>query len=111
MFKQLIDNAIDAMASARGQENALLIKTRPHEHEVEIIIHDTGPGIAEDIRNRVFEPFFTTKGGSGKQAGMGLSMVRDVINEHAGSIEIDPAYLEGCRFEIRLPVSHQSREA
>jgi nitrogen fixation negative regulator NifL len=111
MFKQLIDNAIDAMSSAKAQENALLIKTTPIENEVEIIVQDSGPGISEALRNKVFEPFFTTKAGSGKQVGMGLSMVREVINEHAGSIEIDSAYANGCRFVIRLPVTRNNHEA
>ena len=108
MFKQLIDNAIDAMSLGKSQDNALLIKTIALDNEIKIIIQDSGPGIPEELRNKVFEPFFTTKGGSGKQAGMGLSMVRDVINEHAGSIEIDQEYSAGCRFEISLPVSRNS---
>lgn len=108
MFKQLVDNAIDAMASGKAANNSLLIKTEAVDNELEIIIQDSGPGIPEDIRNRVFEPFFTTKGSRGKQAGMGLSMVQDVINEHAGSIQIDPGYTAGCRFVIRLPLTRST---
>ena len=105
MFKQLIDNAIDAMSEGKRQERSLLIKTDAGEHELAIIVQDSGPGIPEHLHTRVFEPFFTTKGSSGKQAGMGLTMVRDVINEHAGSIRIDPMFSAGCRFEVRLPLS------
>lgn len=104
MFKQLVDNAIDAMSSSKVPNKSLLIKTEVIDNELEIIVQDSGPGIPEELRNRVFEPFFTTKGNSGKQAGMGLSMVQDVINEHAGSISIDPHLTGGCRFTIRLPL-------
>ena len=47
---------------------------------------------------------FTTKNRMGGRAGMGLSMVRDVINEHSGTIEIDPDFKSGCRFLINFPV-------
>lgn len=110
MFKQLIDNSIDAMSSSNGIENSLLIKTTALNNEVEVVMQDTGPGISEELRNKVFEPFFTTKGGTGKQAGMGLSMVREVINEHASSIEIDPFYKNGCRFVIRIPTSSKNNQ-
>lgn len=56
MFKQLIDNAIDAMAAGRAQENALLIKTAPGDQEVEIIIQDTGPGILMSCVTRFLNP-------------------------------------------------------
>jgi len=105
MFKQLIDNAIDAMSSGKAHDRSLLIKTDASENELEIIVQDSGPGIPEHLHTRVFQPFFTTKGSSGKQAGMGLTMVQDVINEHAGSIHIDADFTAGCRFEIRLPLS------
>ncbi len=105
MFKQLIDNAIDAMATGKSPVKSLLIKTQAMDNELDVTIQDSGPGIPEALRNKVFEPFFTTKGSSGKQAGMGLSMVQEVINQHAGSIRIDPNYNSGCRFEIRLPLS------
>jgi len=108
MFKQLVDNAIDAMSTGKSQSKSLLIKTAASDNELDIIVQDSGPGIAVDLRNKVFEPFFTSKANGGKQAGMGLSMVRDVINEHAGSINIDPDFDNGCRFNIRLPL-HKSR--
>lgn len=104
MFKQLIDNAIDAMSTGKTHNKSLLIKTMAMDNELEILVQDSGPGIPVGLRNKVFEPFFTTKGSSGKQAGMGLSMVQEVINQHAGSIRIDPDYSNGCRFELRLPL-------
>lgn len=104
MFNQLIDNAIDAIAGQRGRQRELRIATQHDGDVITVRIEDTGPGIAPELRMKVFEPFFTTKGERSRVAGMGLAMVRDVINEHAGSVEVDPTYQEGCRVLVRLPV-------
>lgn len=104
MFKQLIDNAIDAMAGHRGQQRELRIRTQAEGENVLVTIEDTGPGIEPQLRHKVFEPFFTTKKQSGKGTGMGLATVQEIVNEHAGTIEIDPNYQAGCRIHLRLPV-------
>jgi len=69
-----------------------------------VTIEDTGPGIPEALRLKVFEPFFTTKGAAGRRAGMGLPLVQEMVNEHAGTIGIDPTYTEGCRFRVQFPL-------
>jgi signal transduction histidine kinase len=51
-----------------------------------VIIADTGPGIAEDVKGRIFEPFFTTRV---KGTGLGLSIVRNIIESHGGSIRLE----------------------
>ncbi len=105
MIKQLIDNAIDAMVESGVDEPELRINTDVVSDTLVVRLADTGPGIPEELRLKVFEPFYTTKGASGRRAGMGLPMVQEVVNEHAGTIEIDPDYREGCCFIIRLPVN------
>ena len=70
-------------------------------------VEDTGPGIPDDLRLKIFEPFFTTKK-SNNRAGMGLSMVQDVVNEYAGTLEIDPAYTDGARFIVTLPIRQKT---
>jgi nitrogen fixation negative regulator NifL len=107
MIKQLIDNAADAMTQRGIERRELRIATRAGSDSLVLSVEDTGPGIPEDRRLKVFEPFFTTKGGRGGRAGMGLPMVQEVVNEHAGTVEIDPAYREGCRIQVRLPLRGQ----
>jgi nitrogen fixation negative regulator NifL len=104
LFKQLVDNAIDAMAGVRGGARELHLRTEAVDQSLIVTIEDTGPGIPEAQRLKVFEPFFTTKGAAGRRAGMGLPMVQEVVNEHSGTIEIDPTYTEGCRFRVRFPL-------
>jgi nitrogen fixation negative regulator NifL len=109
MFKQLVDNAIDAMSSISGPRE-LSITTGATDTVIEVTIADTGRGIPPDQRLKVFEPFFSTKKGKGAGAGMGLAMVQDVINEHAGNIEIDSEYRNGCCFNIQIPIQRTKLE-
>ncbi|GAB4357571.1 MAG: hypothetical protein Kow0060_11030 [Methylohalobius crimeensis] len=104
LFKQLVDNAIDAMAGARSPQRELRIRTVAGGDVVIVSIEDTGPGIPERLRLKIFEPFFTTKRAEERRAGMGLPMVQEIVNAHAGTVEIDPGYTEGCRFRVRIPV-------
>ena len=80
MFKQLLDNALDAMESQRGEPRELRIVTSVREQQIAVVIEDTGPGIPPDLHWRVFEPFFTTKR-SATHVGLGLAMVQEVVNE------------------------------
>ncbi|WP_446810237.1 nitrogen fixation negative regulator NifL [Methylomonas sp. 2BW1-5-20] len=104
LFKQLIDNAVNAMNRAGSRERAIKISTATDHDWVCVAIDDTGPGIPSNQRSKVFEPFFTTNQSSfGVQAGMGLVMAKEIVNQHSGMIEIDPHYQNGCSFKISFP--------
>lgn len=104
LFKQLIDNAVNALNRASSKERIIKIATRVENDWVQVIIADTGPGIPANQRSKVFEPFFTTQQGlEGVQSGMGLVMVREIVNQHNGMLEIDPSYQQGCCFNISFP--------
>jgi len=103
MFKQILENAIDAMNQSGVKRRELRISTWPDEALVHVCIEDTGPGIPEDLRIKAFEPFFSTKNTGGQRhSGMGLTMAQEVINQHLGFIRFDTAYREGCRVHIQL---------
>lgn len=104
LFKQLIDNAIEAMSQADCSDQCLKITTDTDADLVYVCIEDTGPGIPNDKRAKVFEPFYTTRPMGGNQAGMGLVMVKEIINQHQGLINIDTDYEQGCRFIISFPL-------
>lgn len=111
MFKQIIENAIDAMNQSGVDRRELRISTWPDDEAIHVCIEDTGPGIAENLRIKVFEPFFTGKHGGGKRhSGMGLTMAQEVINQHLGLIRFDPAYRDGCRVHIQLPIQGQQNQ-
>ncbi|MFP4683413.1 MAG: nitrogen fixation negative regulator NifL [Ectothiorhodospira sp.] len=103
MFKQLLDNALDAVEADGGDRREIRIHTRARDDAVHVEIRDSGPGIPEALRLRIFEPFFSTKGRSGDGAGMGLAMVQEVVNRHAGLLAIDPAPPPGCCVHLQFP--------
>ncbi|MBK8504686.1 MAG: hypothetical protein IPL46_22245 [Saprospiraceae bacterium] len=69
---------------------------------IQITIADNGPGIPENIKEKVFQPFFTTKP-TGQGTGLGLSLSYDIIKAHGGEIIVKTAEGEGSEFVIKLP--------
>jgi len=74
---------------------------------VEIAIRDQGPGIPDEDRETIFHPFFTTKDNG---TGLGLSVTRQIIADHGGSIAVESAPGRGATFVIRLPLTTASAE-
>lgn len=96
----LIMNAIHAMPDG-GQ---LLIGMSPADDMVKLTVADTGHGIPQEVIARVFDPFFTTKE-FGKGTGLGLTVVKGIIEEHHGSIAAESQEGKGTTFTILLPKS------
>ena len=70
---------------------------------VEISVKDNGPGIPDDIKEKIFQPFFTTKA-AGEGTGLGLSLSYDIVTKgHGGTIEVNSNETEGTEFVICLP--------
>ncbi len=109
LFKQLIDNAIEAMNRAGSRERFIAIATHVDNDRVNVSIEDTGPGIHPDQRIKVFQPFYTTRPMGTIKAGMGLVMVQEIVNQHKAGIEIDPNYDQGCRFKIGFPIYRNAK--
>jgi signal transduction histidine kinase len=93
----IVGNAIDAMPD--GGE--LHLSAGPREQGgYELVIGDTGTGIAEEDRNRIFEPYFTTKPSG---LGLGLVLTRKIVEAHGGKIVVDSQPGKGARVHILLP--------
>ncbi|MDD5268129.1 MAG: nitrogen fixation negative regulator NifL [Methylococcales bacterium] len=107
LFKQLIDNAIDAIGATQTGEQRLKITSNADADLIYVSIEDSGPGIPFEKRTKVFEPFYTTRPMGSNQAGMGLVIAKEIVNQHQGFIDIDAAYDQGCRFKISFPLHGQ----
>ncbi|MGB9716137.1 MAG: two-component system sensor histidine kinase NtrB [Thermodesulfovibrionales bacterium] len=94
-FTNLIQNAVESMPT--GGELSIRASARDF---IELFLKDTGPGIPENIIDKIFLPFFTTKEGG---TGLGLSIVQKVIVSHGGNIFVDSSK-KGTTFRIRLPL-------
>jgi len=100
----LVTNARQAVQdSAPPRQLRLATRYDERHSSVGIEVADSGPGIPADVRARVFEPFFTTKP-DGEGTGLGLALVRGIVEGHGGSIDIESAPGEGARFIISLPL-------
>lgn len=97
LWTNLIDNAIDAMNSG----GFLRISTSREEEWIKVVIKDTGEGIPPESQQQVFEPFFTTKK-AGEGSGMGLDIVRRIVEHHEGKIELESEKGRTC-FRVFLP--------
>jgi len=89
-------NAIEAMSKG----GTLTVATRSAAGGVQVVISDTGPGIAKEHQAHLFEPFFTTKQ---KGTGLGLSVVYGILKRHRGRITVKSDQGRGTSFTITLP--------
>jgi PAS domain S-box-containing protein len=98
VFMNLIVNA----AQSLDEPGSVTVKSSQHGNEVVVSVNDTGTGIPPDVRPHLFEPFYTTKP-TGEGSGLGLSISRDIITEHGGTITVETELGEGSTFSVRLP--------
>ena len=93
VFLNLVTNACQALEEKRQQSDdaydpQLRVSSRRLGDRAEFCVRDNGPGIPEEIRERIFEPFMTTKK-TGEGTGLGLSLTTDILTRHGGSIRVD----------------------
>ena len=99
----LVINAFDAMHNTSAPHRKVVIATEQNgDGTIRASVRDHGIGIPEEVRERVFEQFFTTKA---KGLGMGLAIVRSIVESHGGIIEAENAEGGGARFHFTLPIS------
>jgi signal transduction histidine kinase len=101
VVRNLLDNA-DRHASSRV---SVSLQSGVDDH-VELVVDDDGPGIAPDDRAKVFERFTRLDDGRARDdggLGLGLSMVKTIVERHGGTVAIDDSPVGGARFTVRLP--------
>jgi two-component system NtrC family sensor kinase len=103
LLRQACVNVLMNACEAMPFEGVLTVETALAEggREVELSFRDTGPGIPAARLARVFDPFFSTKE---RGAGLGLSVVHGIVQQHGGRVVIDSVEGEGTRVALRLPV-------
>ena len=104
VFLNVLANAAQAMEGAG--KVSILVSTDDDccwDGCCQVTVTDTGPGMPEDVREKVFEPFFTTKN---RGTGLGLSIAKRVIELHGGEIALECPPEGGTRVSIQLPLAH-----
>jgi len=106
IWLNLIMNAHDAIVHEKQKDGHISIEVKYTEGNrfIEVIVTDNGPGIPEEIRERIFSPFFTTKP-VGEGTGLGLHVCREVVENIGGRIMVDSQPGEYTRFVVALPIA------
>ena len=100
LFTHLLQNAVQYRRTDGTHEVSLT--AQPSGDGVEVIIADTGPGIAKELQSRVFDPFFTTRGAKAGR-GLGMTIAGAITRAHLGEITIDSDLGVGTRIRVWLP--------
>lgn len=100
IIHNLLLNAQDALAGREAP--CVRIETRLREGRVALVVSDNGPGFPEHLMPRLFEPYATTKA---KGTGLGLAVVKKIVEEHHGDIEVTNMEGGGARVLVWLPVA------
>ncbi len=104
LFKQLIDNAIDAVSEASCEKREITIAAGMKDGLIEILIQDTGIGLVPGSELSVFEPFFSAWPHITGRAGMGLTLALEEARLHNGNLEIANQANGGCVVKLTLPI-------
>jgi PAS domain S-box-containing protein len=101
-LEQVLLNLVINARSALGDHGTIRVSTRFDPDHVELAVEDDGPGIPDEILDRVFDPFFTTKP-VGEGTGLGLSISHEIVRRHGGELLVESSPESGTRMRVRLP--------
>ena len=103
VLQNLVDNAVYWLGRKDGGEKKLVIETRRSAiaGRVQVSVHDSGVGVAEEDRERIFDAGYTRRPNG---AGMGLSVAGEIVEQHDGKLRLAPqGRLGGATFDFTLP--------
>ncbi len=101
----LVVNAVHAAGRSGRVEVRASLSVRAQRPVVHISVGDSGPGIPSEVVPRVFEPFFTTKATG---TGLGLAVVKSIIDSHSGEIELESTPGTGTKVSVFLPLAPEA---
>jgi two-component system sensor histidine kinase TctE len=102
LLREALTNVIDNAIKYTGRGGEITVRVAPDGGDVLVTVTDNGPGIPEADRARVFERFVRATD-QGEGCGLGLAIVRDIVAQHGGTVDLQEAAPHGLRVAIRLP--------
>ena len=100
LVKGILTNLLQNAAEAAGPDGSVLVATRLSDHHVVIDVHDSGPGLGEEVRTTLFEPTITFKKNG---MGLGLSIAKKNALLSDGDLTLIDGELGGAGFRVTLP--------
>jgi signal transduction histidine kinase len=105
VFENLVRNAVEAMPDGGRLDIQMHVRTSA---ELVVVFQDTGTGIPEDLLEGVFQPLFSTKP---KGVGLGLALVRMIVEAHGGTVEVESEEGRGTTFRVVLPIKGKASDS
>jgi signal transduction histidine kinase len=105
LLANLVTNAIDSAAAGPAGDGWVTIRLYQSADRFALEVSDNGPGVAADIADRIFEPFESTKTSG---MGLGLTVVRQILESHGGSLSWAPREPHGASFTATFPIDGRS---
>lgn len=102
IWLNLLMNAHDALGEKPNSQIGVEVAYRSLDEHIVVRVWDNGPGIPDELKERIFSPFFTTKR-PGEGTGLGLHICRQVVQQIGGTITVESAVGKGTRFTVELP--------
>ena len=98
--RNLLDNAIKFSPS----KGTITMFLKQEQDSVKFILEDEGPGIEDDVKSRIFDKFYQVDGSHKAEGnGLGLTLVKRIVDSAGGTIKAENREYGGCRFVIELP--------
>lgn len=105
LMEQVVVNLLDNACNYTPSGTAITITAQARGQQVEITISDNGPGIPQDLIERVFEKFYRLPGTATGGTGLGLSISRGLVEAHGGNLNAENMPTGGAKFTLRLPLN------
>ena len=109
-----LDNLVSNAIKFSPEGDSIYIRVLSLNRQAIIDVADSGPGIAKNDRQRIFDVFYqgsTPQGGHVQGTGIGLSVVRECVHAHGGTIELVDGHFSGAHFRLRLPLTQEQMNA
>jgi signal transduction histidine kinase len=102
LLVNVVTNACEAIVESEEGTGTITVRTERCDGRAALRVRDTGPGIPPETLERIFEPLFSTKGFG---VGLGMAIVKQIAEQHAGEVEVDSTPGEGTEVTIHLPLA------
>ncbi|HEY3294188.1 MAG TPA: PAS domain S-box protein [bacterium] len=107
-IRQVLLNVVRNALQEMPRGGTMTFESSESDGEVQVAVHDTGPGITPDILDKIFEAFFTTKPSG---SGLGLAICSQIMRNHNGRLEAYSRAGEGATFVLTLPVAQKGLDS
>jgi signal transduction histidine kinase len=109
-FRHVLYNLLSNAAKYNHPEGSIYIEAWPGQNAVFLRITDTGQGIPQEALARIFEKFYRVSSGKSSGSGLGLSIVREIVERHGGVISVESEPGKGTSFTLQMPLLGLARQ-